>query len=155
VPFGIPNIPNLDDFAICIDFTANSLPAAGAFNILFRLSKRTEDANFIGLWITTSASGVTTIASQVGTTGVASWITALTVGVRYRVVLTRQNGNILGYLNGIDEFAAVNAATLAGVQEWAVGNRLGVSDPATQQLNGTIRRVVVVSGKLFAADFSA
>jgi hypothetical protein len=74
--YGIPNIPNLDDFAICIDFTANSLPAAGAFNILFRLSKRTEDANFIGLWITTSASGVTTIASQVGNTAVASWTTA-------------------------------------------------------------------------------
>jgi hypothetical protein len=70
-------------------------------------------------------------------------------------VLTRQNGNILGYLNGIDEFAAVNAATLAGLQEWAVGNRLGVTDSATQQLNGTIRKVVVVSGKLFAADFSA
>lgn len=106
-----------------------------------------------GSRLSTSAGGVTTMYSQVGSTS-ATWTTALTTGTRYRIVLTRQGSAVLGYVNGKDEYSATISGTQT-LQEFAIGNTKGVTDAASQQFVGTIRKAVLVSGKLYDTDFSS
>lgn len=149
--YGGTLLPNVDDFALCVDFTIFTLPGASTYQRVFRSAKRTEDTNLISLWVGASAGGVVTVYSQVGTT-FSAWTTVLTTGIRYRVILTRQNGAVLGYVNGKDEYSA----TISGVQtleEWNVGNSKGAVNAAGQQFIGIIRQAVFVSGKLYDTDF--
>lgn len=149
--YGGTLLPNVDDFALCVDFTIFTLPGASTYQRVFRSAKRTEDSNIISLWVGASAGGVVTVYSQVGTT-FSAWTTVLTTGIRYRVILTRQNGAVLGYVNGKDEYSA----TISGVQtleEWNVGNSKGAVNAAGQQFIGIIRQAVFVSGKLYDTDF--
>lgn len=149
--YGCTFLPNVDDFALCVDFTINTLPGASTYQRVFRSAKRTEDTNLISLWVGASAGGVVTMYSQVGAT-FSAWTAVLTTGTRYRVMLTRQNGAVLGYVNGKDEYSA----TISGVQtleEWNVGNSKGAVNAAGQQFIGVIRQAVFVSGKLYDTDF--
>lgn len=78
----------------------------------------------------------------------------ITTGTRYRIVLTRQGSAVLGYVNGKDEYSATISGTQT-LQEFAIGNTKGVTDAASQQFVGTIRKAVLVSGKLYDTDFSS
>lgn len=149
--YGPVNVADIHDFAVLVDFTCSSLPASGNYAVLFRASRFVEDGNFIGLWIGTNG-GVTRVYSQIGTAAPLVWSSTVAANVRNRVVMTRRGAAVIGFLNGGYDSQPTNAQALLGMQEWSAGNRKGNITAATQQLTGTVHRILMNAGGLSVSD---
>ena len=153
--FGPVALGSVEDFSMLVDFTPTAHPASGsAAQLAYAASRNRAAYPLVGLWQFPDGRIYWEVIPPGAANSVTGfWPTPWPAGLRTRVVVSWEAGQLTGYVNGQVEVSASFNGTLNGFEEWGVGNPQGADFPGnTHQFNGVIHQLIVREGRLTVTD---